>query len=145
MVGHHEKLRYRRILLKMSGEILMGHSQFGIDPNVLDRIASEVTEIAQLGVEVGIVMGGGNLFVIDEEDERNKRIIAVANILAEKYATGADVILLSWLMTHPASILPVMGTSKIERIHAAVAATLLKLEREEWFMLWRASTGREVA
>lgn len=62
MVGHHEKLRYRRILLKMSGEILMGHSQFGIDPNVLDRIASEVTEIAQLGVEVGIVMGGGNLF-----------------------------------------------------------------------------------
>ena len=90
-------------------------------------------------------MGGGNLFVIDEEDERNKRIIAVANILAEKYATGADVILLSWLMTHPANILPVLGTSKIERVHAAVAATLLKLEREEWFMLWRASTGREVA
>jgi len=90
-------------------------------------------------------MGGGNLFVVDEEDERNKRIIAVANILAEKYATGADVILLSWLMTHPAGILPVLGTSKIERVHAAVAATLLKLEREEWFMLWRASTGREVA
>ncbi|QNA45360.1 aldo/keto reductase [Lacibacter sediminis] len=90
-------------------------------------------------------MGGGNLFVEDDEDERNKRIIAVANILAEKYATGADVILLSWLMTHPTNILPVLGTSKIERIHAAVAATLLKLEREEWFMLWRASTGREVA
>jgi predicted oxidoreductase len=90
-------------------------------------------------------MGGGNLFVIDEEDERNKRILAVANILAEKYATGADVILMSWLMTHPAGILPVLGTSKIERLHAAVAATLLKLEREEWFMLWRASTGREVA
>jgi predicted oxidoreductase len=90
-------------------------------------------------------MGGGNLFVIDEEDERNKRILAVANILAEKYATGADVILICWLMTHPAGILPVMGTSKIERIHSAVAATLLKLEREEWFMLWRASTGREVA
>ncbi len=90
-------------------------------------------------------MGGGTLFVIDEEDERNKRIIAVANILAEKYETGADVILLRWLMTHPANILPVLGTSKIERVHAAVAATLLKLEREEWFMLWRASTGREVA
>jgi predicted oxidoreductase len=90
-------------------------------------------------------MGGGNLFIIDDEDERNKRIIAVANILAEKYATGADVILLSWLMTHPSGILPVLGTSKIERVHAAVAATLLKLEREEWFMLWRASTGREVA
>jgi predicted oxidoreductase len=90
-------------------------------------------------------MGGGNLFMEDDEDERSKRIIAVANILAEKNATGSDVILLSWLMTHPANILPVLGTSKIERVHAAVAATLLKLEREEWFMLWRASTGREVA
>jgi predicted oxidoreductase len=90
-------------------------------------------------------VGGGNLFIENDEDERNKRIIAVANILAEKYATGADVILLSWLMTHPSNMLPVLGTSKIERMHAAVAATLLKLEREEWFMLWRASTGREVA
>ena len=90
-------------------------------------------------------MGGGNLFVTDDDDERNKRIIAVANILAEKYVTSADVIILSWLMTHPSGILPVLGTSRIERIHAAVAASALKLEREEWFMLWRASTGREVA
>ena len=90
-------------------------------------------------------MGGGNLFITDDDDERNKRIIAVANILAEKYVTSADVIILSWLMTHPAGILPVVGTSRIERVHAAVAASLLKLEREEWFMLWRASTGREVA
>lgn len=62
MFGNKEKLHYKRILLKMSGEILMGNSQFGIDPVVLDRIASEVTEIASLGIEVGVVMGGGNLF-----------------------------------------------------------------------------------
>lgn len=90
-------------------------------------------------------MGAGNLFNTTDDDERNKRIIAVANLLAENYATKADVILLSWLMTHPANILPVLGTSKTERIRAAVSATQLKLEREEWFMLWRASTGKEVA
>jgi uridylate kinase len=62
MFGNREKPKYSRIMLKMSGEVLMGHSQFGIDPVVLDRIASEVTEIANLGIEVGLVVGGGNLF-----------------------------------------------------------------------------------
>jgi predicted oxidoreductase len=90
-------------------------------------------------------MGGGNLFADDDTDERNKRILAVANLLAEKYHTASDVILLSWLVTHPARIIPVVGTSKIERIQSAVDATNIKLEREDWFMLWRASTGREVA
>jgi uridylate kinase len=53
---------YRRILLKLSGEALMGKSDFGIDPSVLDRLAREISEIVQLGVQVGIVIGGGNLF-----------------------------------------------------------------------------------
>jgi uridylate kinase len=53
---------YRRILLKMSGEALMGGGQSAIDPKVLDRMAKEVGEIYQLGVQVGIVVGGGNFF-----------------------------------------------------------------------------------
>lgn len=53
---------YRRILLKMSGEALMGGGQGAIDPKVLDRMAKEVGEIYQLGVQVGIVVGGGNFF-----------------------------------------------------------------------------------
>lgn len=53
---------YSRILLKLSGEALMGDSEFGIDPNVLHRMAEEVKEVLNLGVEVGIVIGGGNLF-----------------------------------------------------------------------------------
>ncbi|MBK8087070.1 MAG: aldo/keto reductase [Chitinophagaceae bacterium] len=89
-------------------------------------------------------LGGGNLFA-DTDDEQNKRIIAVANFLADKYNSASDIILLSWLLTHPSGILPVAGTSRIERIQSAVAATQIKLDREEWFMLWRASTGKEVA
>lgn len=55
-------LKYKRILLKYSGEALMGSVSFGIDPRVLDRMASEVAELVALGVEVGVVIGGGNLF-----------------------------------------------------------------------------------
>lgn len=89
-------------------------------------------------------LGGGNLFA-ETDDERNIRIIAVAVFLAEKYNSTADIILLSWLLTHPSGILPVLGTSKAGRIKDAVAATHIKLQPEEWFMLWRASTGKEVA
>src|ERR1041384_934404 len=54
--------RYKRILVKLSGEALMGTTDFGIDPGVLKRIASEVLEIQQMGVQVACVIGGGNIF-----------------------------------------------------------------------------------
>jgi uridylate kinase len=53
---------YNRILLKLSGEALMGDRQFGVDPGVATRIASDVAEIRGLGVETAIVIGGGNIF-----------------------------------------------------------------------------------
>src|SRR5690554_8074405 len=54
--------RYKRILLKLSGEALMGELGFGIDPKVLDRMALEVAQLRGIGVQVGLVIGGGNLF-----------------------------------------------------------------------------------
>ncbi len=53
---------FRRILLKFSGEALMGTGQFGIDPQTLDKYAADIAELCQLQVQVGIVIGGGNLF-----------------------------------------------------------------------------------
>ena len=55
-------IKYKRILLKLSGEALSGKTKLGIDPAVLERLAKEVLELQQLGVEIGIVVGGGNLF-----------------------------------------------------------------------------------
>ena len=55
-------LLYRRILLKLSGEALMGAGDYGIDPDVLVRIANEIKEVRELGVQLGIVIGGGNIF-----------------------------------------------------------------------------------
>ncbi len=54
--------RFKRILLKLSGEVLAGSQGFGIDQPVIDRVASQVKEITELGVQVGIVIGGGNIF-----------------------------------------------------------------------------------
>ena len=53
---------YRRVLLKLSGEALMGEQQFGIDPAVTAQIAKEIAEIQSLGIQTAIVIGGGNLF-----------------------------------------------------------------------------------
>ena len=53
---------FRRILLKLSGEALMGEQQFGIDPVVTTQIAKDIAEIQSLGVQVAVVIGGGNLF-----------------------------------------------------------------------------------
>ncbi len=58
----HPDLKYKRVLLKCSGEALMGSVQFGIDPTILDNIAKDVAELIKMGVEVGVVIGGGNLF-----------------------------------------------------------------------------------
>ena len=55
-------MKYKRILLKLSGEALMGQKQFGIDNNRLVQYAKEIKEISDSGVEIGIVIGGGNIF-----------------------------------------------------------------------------------
>jgi uridylate kinase len=54
--------KYQRVLLKLSGEALMGDEVFGIDPKVLDRMALEIGQLIGIGVQVGVVLGGGNLF-----------------------------------------------------------------------------------
>ena len=54
--------RYRRVVLKASGEALMGEQGFGIDVSVVDRIARDILEARRIGVEVGVVIGGGNIF-----------------------------------------------------------------------------------
>jgi uridylate kinase len=52
---------YRRVLIKMSGEALLGESDYGIDPDVIQRLAEEVKDLVTCGIQVGIVIGGGNL------------------------------------------------------------------------------------
>lgn len=57
-----KKPKYKRVLLKLSGEALMGDADYGIQPEVISRFASELAELSAQGIELGIVIGGGNIF-----------------------------------------------------------------------------------
>jgi len=62
MTASDKKPIYKRILLKLSGEALMGDAEFGIDPKVIDRISDDIQKLTGIGVEVALVIGGGNIF-----------------------------------------------------------------------------------
>ena len=62
MVKKKEKAIYKRILLKLSGESLLGKQPFGIDPDVANFIAAEIKSVSDLKIKIGIVVGGGNIF-----------------------------------------------------------------------------------
>lgn len=100
-------------------------------------------------MEKGIVpqawspLGGGKI-QLDVEDERCRRIISMASMLGEKYNANFDQVLIAWLLKHPSGIVPVLGTTKIERIQAAMAARSIEMTNEEWHMLLRASNGFDV-
>lgn len=89
-------------------------------------------------------LGSGKLFG-EPEDDQTARVQKVAEKVAKKYGMKLDQVLLSWLMKHPAQILPVLGTAKIDRVADAVATLEVDLDREDWFELLEASTGHEVA
>lgn len=57
-----DDIAYKRVLLKLSGEALMGTGDFGIDPDVIRRVAGEIKELVDLGIQLGLVVGGGNIF-----------------------------------------------------------------------------------
>ncbi len=89
--------------------------------------------------------GGGALFDQSIEDERTIRIRGAISVLCEKYSATKDQIILSWLRSHPLGLIPILGTSKISRVGDAVKALEISITREEWYMIWEASTGHEVA
>jgi len=61
MEANHD-LKFNRILVKLSGEALMGEDAYGVNRVTIDRIVSELVEVAQLGVQMAVVIGGGNIF-----------------------------------------------------------------------------------
>ena len=83
-------------------------------------------------------LGGGGAIFSKNKTPQLLRINAVAQKLMKKYKATLDQILLAFLMKHPAGIVPVLGTSKLERIKSALKATKIKLTHEEWYMLLQA-------
>ncbi len=80
-----------------------------------------------------------------EENDQNKRLTPLLKSIGEKYNLSSDQILISWLLKHPANIYPVLGTTKISRLEAAVNTLQVDLSIEDWFLLLEASRGHRVA
>lgn len=88
--------------------------------------------------------GGGEIFSSTDNPAIN-RIQKTAKQLGEKYNAEIDQILLAWLLKHPAGIVPVVGSSKIDRIQSALEARNITLTHEEWYKILQASRDEEVA
>lgn len=82
--------------------------------------------------------------VFRKDDEQSARIKKIANELALKYEVSDDIILLAWILKHPAGILPVCGTADEKRLSKLMQSNTIQMELEDWFSLWTASTGNEV-
>ena len=84
----------------------------------------------------------GSVFKV--EDEKSKLVASQALVLANKYEVSVDLILIAWILRHPAQIFPVCGTTDFKRVSQLTKATNIELELEDWFALWVASTGNNV-
>lgn len=82
--------------------------------------------------------------VFRENNEQTQRLKKTLVKLVEKYNVGADTLLLSWILQHPAQIIPLAGTVNIARIQALQKAVNIKLELQDWFLIWTESMGKNV-
>ncbi|MBI4784721.1 MAG: aldo/keto reductase [Oscillatoriophycideae cyanobacterium NC_groundwater_1537_Pr4_S-0.65um_50_18] len=87
-------------------------------------------------------LGGGELF--SGSSPQAVRLRSALTTIAQLHHATVDQVALAWLLAHPAKILPILGTGNLDRIRAAAAAATIYLTREEWFLIWTASTGTEV-
>ena len=88
-------------------------------------------------------LGGGILFAESNEPEI-QRIRQVGEDLCDQYNCELDQLLYAWLLLHPAGIMPVLGTSNLKRVKAAFEALPIRLDRQDWYRLWQAATGKEI-
>ena len=82
--------------------------------------------------------------VFREDNEQTRRMKKLLAQLVAKYGVGSDTILLSWILQHPAQVIPIAGTVNVARIQALMKATELPLEKEDWFTIWSGSMGKNV-
>lgn len=88
---------------------------------------------------------GGGVLLKKSNDQSIMKIQKQISLLCEKYNAGADQILLAWLRKHPTGIIPVLGTSKLSRIKSANDSLKINITHEDWYLLWQAASGKEIA
>jgi predicted oxidoreductase len=110
--------------------------------NAFDNGVLDQCQLENIEAQSWSPMGNG---IFTEPTEKHTRILAEADSLSKTYECSVNQILLAFLYAHPSQIVPVIGTTKFERIQEATKAMEIELKREDFYKLWTASTGKEVA
>lgn len=82
--------------------------------------------------------------VFREDTKQTRRLKKLFSVLLEKYHLGADTLLLSWILKHPAKVIPIAGTVNVARIQSLSKAIELEMDKEDWFAIWTESMGDDV-
>lgn len=83
--------------------------------------------------------------VFREDTKKTRRLKKLLSSLVEKYHFGSDTLLLSWILKHPAKVIPIAGTVNVARIQSLMKAVELEMDKEDWFAIWTESMGDDVA
>ena len=110
--------------------------------NAFDNGVLDQCQLENIEAQSWSPMGNG---IFTEKTEQHTRILAKAESLSKTYECSVNQVLLAFLYAHPSQIVPVIGTTKFERIQEAKNAMEIELTREDFYKLWTASTGKEVA
>jgi predicted oxidoreductase len=110
--------------------------------NAFDNGVLDQCQLENIEAQSWSPMGNG---IFTENTEKHSRILTEADSLSKAYECSVNQILLAFLYAHPSQIVPVIGTTKFERISEAKKAIEIELKREDFYKLWTASTGKEVA
>ena len=110
--------------------------------NAFDNGVLDQCQLENIEAQSWSPMGNG---IFTEKTEQHTRILTEAESLSKTYECSVNQVLLAFLYAHPSQIVPVIGTTKFERIQEAKKAMEIELTREDFYKLWTASTGKEVA
>ena len=134
-------MAYKRILLKLSGEALMGDDSYGINPAVMEHVVSEILEVVRCNVEVAIVIGGGNIFRGMTTSENNKIDRATADYMG-MLATVMNALALQDAMKHKDLESRVQSALRIDQVVAPyIRGKAIRYLEEGKVVIFAAGTG----
>jgi len=130
---------YKRILLKLSGEALMGDDQYGINRSTIERIVAEIKSVSELGVEVAVVIGGGNIFrgVAPAAAGMDRATADYIGMLA----TVMNALALQDAMRHAGLVSRVQSALNIEQVEPYIRAKAIRYLEEGRIVIFGAGTG----
>lgn len=132
--------QYKRILLKLSGEALMGDNSYGINQSVVSRIVAEIREVNKMGVEIAIVVGGGNIF--RGMKTANDSLERVTADYMGMLATVMNALALQDAMKQAGLIPRIQSALRIEQVvEPYVRNKAMRYLKEGWIVIFAAGTG----